>query len=343
MEKDLPPSKVKACVETCMKAKLVPFIQSSPGVGKSSIIKEIANEYGLKLIDCRLSSMEPSDLQGLPWFNQGKAEFQPFDFFPLESTPIPKGYSGFLLFLDEFNSASRATQAAAYQLVLDREVGMHKLHDRCLVVAAGNKMTDNAIVNQLSTAMLSRVIHLNMGANFEDWRDNFALKNNIDERIIAYLSMYPQRLMEFNPDIEDKIFACPRTWHFVDKLIKASNGVVNSNSISLLSGAITYGQASAFIQFCKVYKNLIRIEDIEKNPDIEPPKDTASIWAIVIHLIFNTTEQNYKSVFKFIDKVPATFKVVFFKSLVKQNKKLLLNADFATEVQKCTKHFLGDD
>ena len=106
-------SKAKEAIITCMKARLVPFLQSSPGVGKSSGVNDIGNEYGLKVIDVRLSSLEPTDLQGLPWFNNGKAQFQPFDLFPLEDTPIPQGYQGFLLFLDEFNSASRAVQAAA--------------------------------------------------------------------------------------------------------------------------------------------------------------------------------------------------------------------------------------
>lgn len=58
----LPPTKVKEYIEICMKARLVPFIQGSPGVGKSAIVKQIADEYRLKMIDCRLSSMEPTDL-----------------------------------------------------------------------------------------------------------------------------------------------------------------------------------------------------------------------------------------------------------------------------------------
>ena len=325
-----------------MKARLVPFIQSSPGMGKSSIVKEIASEYGLKLIDCRLSSMEPTDLNGLPWFNEGKAEFQPFSFFPLEHSPIPEGYSGWLLFLDEFNSASRAVQAAAYRLVLDREVGMHKLHSHCFVVAAGNKLTDNAIVSRLSTAMLSRVVHLNMEVSFEDWRDNFALSNEIDERVISYLSMYPDKLMCFDPEKEDETFPSPRTWEFVSKLIKANNGIVNNDSVGLLAGAITTEQAYAFIQFCKVYENLITVQDIEKNPDIEPPEDTATQWAVITHCILNTTKSNYKTIFKFVEKVPATLKVVYYKSLVKTKKEFLSDPEFIKNISAIASYFLGD-
>ena len=338
----LPPSKVKECVEICMKARVVPFIQSSPGLGKSSIIREIAKEYRLKLIDCRLSSMEPTDLQGLPWIQDGKARFNPYEFFPIESSQIPKGYEGWLLFLDEFNSASRATQAAAYRVVLDREVGMHKLHPNCFVVAAGNKMTDNAIVNRLSTAMISRVVHLNMEVKFEDWRDNFALPNHIDERIIAYLSMYPEKLMDFDPEREDQTFASPRTWEFASKLIKASPNGLNQDSIPLLAGAITFEHAVAFVQFCKVYEKLISIEMIEKNPDIEPPTDTETIWATLIHLINRTNKKNFKKVLKFVEKLPATFKIVYFRSLRKMQSDLLMDQDFIQSVMALGNYCFGD-
>lgn len=319
----LSPKVLKECIKTCMKARLVPFIQGSPGMGKSAIVKEIADEYGLKLIDCRLSSMEPTDLLGLPWINNGKAEFNPYNLFPLEDTPIPNGYEGWLLFLDEFNSASKATQAAAYRVVLDREIGQHKLHSHCFVVAAGNLSTDNAIVNSLSTAMLSRVIHLHIGINIEDWITDFAIPNNIDDRIIAYLAMNPEYLMQFDPEKEDETFPCPRTWQFVDKLIKANSHVVNEKIIPLLAGAVTLQQATAFVQFCKVSKDLITIEDIKKNPDINLPTDTAILWATVCHISRKVTENDLKYLEKFLNKLPATFKIVFLRSLVKTNPLLI--------------------
>lgn len=338
----LPPSKVKECVELCMKAFLVPSIFGSPGIGKSEIIKQIAEEYGLFLIDLRLSTMEPTDLTGLPYINNGRAEFNPYSFFPIEGTPIPQGYQGFLLFLDEFNSASRAVQAAAYRIILDREVGQHKLHERCFVVAAGNKMSDNAIVNRLSTAMLSRVVHFNMEVNFEDWRDNYAIPNKIDERVLAYLSMYPNKLHEFDPEREDQTYASPRTWTFVSKLIKANNGKVDNDSIPLLGGAVTVEHASAFVRFCKVYDKLVSIDKIIKNPNITPPTDVATLWANIIHLVYRTDETNFKAVCKFVEKCPATLRVVFFSSVLKIAPQLALDPDFIYASQTMGEYFCGD-
>lgn len=338
----LSPSKTKKYIELCMKAGLVAWVQSSPGIGKSSIVKQIAQDYKLKLIDCRLSTMEPCDLQGLPWLHDGKAEFQPYSFFPLENTPIPEGMNGFLLFLDEMNSASKATQSAAYRVILDREIGQHKLHEACFVVAAGNKMTDGAITTRLSTAMSSRVIHLNMEVNFEDWRDNFALPQKIDERIIAYLSMYPEKLMEFDPDKEDQTFASPRTWFFASQLIKANDGKIN-NITDLLAGAITGEQASAFVQFCKVYKNLLNIKDIVANPDADCPEDKAAQWAIVIHLSNAVDDSSMEPVLKWAEaKLDKSLALTLLRAINAANPgKYLSNSAYLTYTQKLAKYLRG--
>ena len=112
------PRQVRKHIIHCMQAGLVPFIQSSPAMGKSAIVASIAKEYGLELIDHRLSTSAPEDLTGLPHFREGAAghtvaEFVPFDTFPTEGTPIPEGKNGWLLFLDEMNSATKMVQAAA--------------------------------------------------------------------------------------------------------------------------------------------------------------------------------------------------------------------------------------
>lgn len=343
MKFSLPPSKVKDAVELCMKARLVPFIQGSPGIGKSQIVKSLADEYGLKLIDCRLSTMEPTDLVGLPWIEDGKAKFNPYSLFPLEDSPIPEGYEGFLLFLDEFNSANKAVQAAAYRVVLDREIGQHKLHPRCMVVAAGNLLEDNAITTQLSTAMMSRVVHLYIESNFEDWRDNFALPNRIDERVIAYLSMYPDKMMVFDPEREDETFPSPRTWEFVSKIIKANGGMVDDNLLPVLAGAISSEQAMGFVQFCKVSKNLITMDQIMSNPDIDPPKnDTAVLWATIIHLINRTDHENFPTLVKFIRKVPSSFQIVYLRSLRKIHRQIVNDPLFMEFVADLGDYCFGD-
>lgn len=98
-----------------IRARLVPMLWGSPGIGKSSIVHKIAEEHGLKVIDLRLSQCDPTDLMGFPSIDQARkrAGYMPMDTFPIEGEQVSEGYNGWLLFLDEANSASLAVQAAA--------------------------------------------------------------------------------------------------------------------------------------------------------------------------------------------------------------------------------------
>ena len=107
------PSQATSMIAKYIQAKIVPMLTGSPGMGKSAIVKDIAKTYNLKLIDLRLSQCDPTDLMGFPSIQGQRAGYLPMETFPLEGDPIPEGYSGWLLFLDEFNSASIAVQAAA--------------------------------------------------------------------------------------------------------------------------------------------------------------------------------------------------------------------------------------
>ena len=123
---------LQECLTEDLKAGLTPMVSSSPGMGKSDIIRTIANTFKLKVIDFRVSQCEPVDMQGYPGVTNGRMTFNIPEYFPIEGDTVPDGYDGWLLFLDEFNSGNKQTEAAAYKLILDREVYKYKLHPRCL-------------------------------------------------------------------------------------------------------------------------------------------------------------------------------------------------------------------
>ena len=95
------PAQAVEFITEALFAGLVPMMAGSPGIGKSQIGKKIAKNLNLQMIDVRLSQMDSVDLNGLPHFtSDGKAEFVPFDTFPTESTPLPEGKDGWLIFLN---------------------------------------------------------------------------------------------------------------------------------------------------------------------------------------------------------------------------------------------------
>lgn len=321
--------KVKQLVIEDIQAGLVSYLRSSPGIGKSAIVKQIAKEYNLKLIDHRLSTSMPEDMSGLPDMKGEKATFKPFDYLPIEGIDeVPPGYNGWLLFLDEFNSAGKTVMAAAYKLILDKEVGQRKLHPNVAIVCAGNLDTDRAITNVLSTAMQSRVITYLINFNFKEWMDDVVYKEGWDPRIIAFLNYKPEYAMDFRPDHNDLTFSCPRTWEFMNRHLdgKEFDTIYNEedgtyyftmmDKAPKYAGTITSGVAAEFITFCEVGAKMPKIKQILADPlGTEVPLIPEIAWCTITHCVENVTDKNLEDLTMYINRFAATFRVLFFRSM----------------------------
>lgn len=348
------PRQIRKYIIRCMMAGVVPFVQSSPAMGKSAIVASIAREFNLELIDHRLSTSAPEDLSGLPHFNNGIASFMPFDTFPTEDTPLPGSTwdaekqewvnpkkQGWLLFLDEFNSAGKAVQAAAYKLVLDKMVGLKRLHPNVVIVCAGNLTTDRAIVNPIGTAMQSRLIWLEMILNHNEFMEDVAFAQNWDSRIIAFLNYKKSALHDFRPDHNDKTFCSPRTWEFMNKLIK--DQPVNEEDAALYAGAITSGTAVEFITFTKVYESLPKIQDILKEPEFAAiPTDSATRYATITHLLEYAEDKNFDQIAAYLQRWTSEFRVLFFRGLMVQKPDLKKHPAFRKSMVEISR-YLHDD
>lgn len=298
-------SKIESEIPKLIKANIVPFLHSSPAIGKSSLAKQIANKYSLEVIDLRLTECDSSDLNGLPFFENEQAKFLPFNTFPLQGQELPKGKKGWLLLLDEFNSAMPSVQAAAYKLVLDRQVGQYKLHDKVAIIACGNLDTDNAITNTMSSALVSRFAHFFIELNHNDWQD-WAVKNGISPMITGFLAFKPDCLYTFNPNSLEP-YACPRTWEMVNKL--------DDPSMLLLASLLGDGVASEFMAFKKHYEELPNIKEILKEPNnYAVPSNLAIQWA-TLSMVISQLETNVPACVSYLKRFPKELHMVALREI----------------------------
>ena len=304
-----------------IKVKLVPMIEGSPGTGKSDIVHQIAKHYNLKVIDLRLSQCDPTDCLGFPRIKGDRAGYAPMETFPIEGDTIPEGYEGWLLFLDEFNSAKESVQAAAYKLVLDRMVGNYNLHPRLVIVCAGNKETDNAIVQPMSTALQSRLVHLELIVDHKEWV-NWAAEHGIDHRITSYINFKPGNLYSFMPDHTDKTYAAPRTWEFANRVLKVVD-LDHPDLLPMLAGTVSEGVAREFVEFCRIYKDLPKISSILASPTLVPVPDEPSIcFAIVGAIAHNINKSNIEKLMLYINRLPLEFQVTCLKESIRRNPEI---------------------
>jgi hypothetical protein len=285
------PNEAKKSLRKCVKIKRPVFLWGAPGIGKSDIVKQIGDESNREVIDVRLSLWEPTDIKGIPYYNadQGTMTWAP----PAELPTDPESTA--IIFLDELNSAAPATQAAAYQLVLNRRVGTYKLPDGVSIVAAGNRETDKGVTYRMPAPLANRFLHLELRTDFEDWL-NWATSNMVHEQVVGYLGFAKQDLYDFDPKGASRAFATPRSWSFVSDLL-TDDDLDEGTLTDLVSGAVGEGLAVKFMAHRKVAKQMPKPEDVLSGK-VEKVniKEISAMYSLTISLCYELQTADQKKV-----------------------------------------------
>ena len=175
--------------ELLLQVKLVRpvFIWGAPGIGKSAIVEQFAAELGLPCVCLTGGQLAPENLIGVPQIVNGTSVFCPPRCL-VQKEP-------FCLFLDELNACSLEVQKAFYSLILERRIGEYHLPDGSIVVGAGNRMQDNAITRQLPSALINRMVHVELRPSSRVWLE-WAAENGIHPYVYDYLCARPDHLWD---------------------------------------------------------------------------------------------------------------------------------------------------
>ena len=207
--------------------KMPVWIHGAPGVGKSEVMAQVAEEMNYMLIDFRLTRMDTTDLTGLPYLDPDTKQtiFYLPEFLPTEESIKEAGYDGALIFLDELSSAEPRLQVSAYELVLDRKVGKYHAPDNVFIVAAGNRVEDGAIAYEMTSAISDRFVHYVVEAVPQDWL-NWAKENKVNVEVLTFIETKPDfltssfdKMLDGRDDCDNKIIPSPRSWVRVSKVL----------------------------------------------------------------------------------------------------------------------------
>ncbi len=258
------------------------MLWGAPGVGKSQGVRQIANEIQKKtgkrvvVTDVRLLLFNPIDLRGIPTANEDKtlAVWLKPKIFQMDEDADTVN----ILFLDEISAAPQSVQAAAYQITLDRVVGEHRLPENCIVIAAGNRLTDKSVAYKMPRALANRLMHIEICADFDSWM-KWAVEHGISSRVTGFLS-FRRDLFLNETRADDLAYATPRSWEMVSNLLLASGGDIKS-VYHLVAGTVGVGAAIELRSYCEIYGKLPSIDDIFSGKCIDMPKSADVLYALV--------------------------------------------------------------
>jgi hypothetical protein len=232
------------------------MLHGRPGVGKTEVVSQLARTRGARLFDLRLTTIEPQDLRGLPYYDHDRGRtvwYRPED--------LPDAGPA-VLFLDELTAAAPTLQPTVYGLLQERRVGRHLLPEDVFIVAAGNTVEDGAVAYEMGTALSDRLVHLHLQADAQDWLKTYAVAAGIHPAVTAFIRARPD-LFETTEDAlrRGHAIACtPRSWERVSRLMTA----VPDRRLRAIMIAGTVGEAPAaeFMLVADEIAATVRVEDM---------------------------------------------------------------------------------
>lgn len=309
-------TQMQSAIRTAMALDKPLMLWSSPGVGKSQIMRQIAEEDDAQLVDIRLSMWDSVDIRGIPSVVNNTTVWNPPAVLPVEGNCVFDPARPIYLFLDEVMQALPAVQSVAFQLVLDRSAGEHKLMPNVRIVAASNRQADRGGASRMATPLANRFMHVELIAHLDSWC-KWAWANDLDPVAVAFLRLRPDLLNTFDPAKGDVAFATPRSWETVCRIV--ARKLPTDVRYALLAGTVGEGVAAELETFLRTWENMPNIDGIVLNPDsADVPTDPATLYAVCAALAQRAEKGNFSNILKYLARIPKEFQMMSVKDAVRR-------------------------
>lgn len=312
------PSDLIEVLPEMLQARRPIFIWGKSGIGKSSVVAQVARTMERQLNDMRLSQIDSLELRGFP---VPDLKTKRMGWLPSPDLPRQDDPPG-ILFLDECNGAMPQVASAAYQLILDHRIGEYTLPDHWSIVAAGNNVGDRGITHQMPAPLNNRFVHLDMEINADDWHKQ-AAADGISLEVRSYLRLKGESALHaYDPVVNPRSFPTPRSWYFADEVFKLKN-LKPSAKLELLKGTVGEGHAAEFTGFVRDIAAMPDIDSILMNPEkAKLPGTQPVMHAVVTTLSDKTTTANFDRVMLYVKRLPKEIQVVYVRSAIDKDERV---------------------
>jgi len=313
------PSQLSALIAVAIRNKLQLLIESSPGIGKTSLVKQACDREKADLMYLHAGTQEPTDPKGLPWayekHGERIAEFVPFS----DMSPLFDAKSLLVCLLDDFGQAKPDVQAAYMQLLHGGILNDKQVSKHVVFIACTNGIGDCSGVSGILEAIKSRFHSI---VKLEPDRDDFVLyahQQNWPIEIPSYISFAPQHLSDFKPTKKLTQSPSPRNWEHIAKWIEA--GVTD---VEVFEGAVGAAAAAGFDTFRQCINSLPDINGILMDPTGSVvPESPAARWMVCQSLARRMSHDNFEAVEVYTNRMDKLMQVFTVKDAHRLSPKIL--------------------
>jgi MoxR-like ATPase len=242
-----------------MEAGEVPMMVGNQGVGKTQMIRDIGKDTGREVITLITSQMEPGDLIGLPWAQDGKTVW-------LQPNWWPEG-EDYIIFLDEIARARASTRNAIMQLLIDKKLHEHVLPEGVWLVAAMNPNDERFEQEEIfDDAFIDRFVWFSVRNDVDEWKK--WARNRVDNNILGFLDNEAQYFGD-SEDVElPEIKPSPRSWEKLSNILSTLSDEEKIQIGTKIARGLVGNEAALSLQAYLVELNKrIKPEEIWKNTE----------------------------------------------------------------------------
>ena len=291
----------------CRDSEVPLMIWGHHGMGKSSIVRQFADNRGVQFVDFRCAQIESSDLRGFPTKRKTADGTEVTSYCIPED--LPRSGEG-VLFLDEINRADDPVIQAAFQLIVERKIGTYSLPDGWQVVCACN-YTEGYHVNDLGAAFIGRFCHVELSMSNDylvEWAEYVTRLGNPgteegDEdvpesakrlhesalNVVAFLGQETRNICsKRTAKLDFNIEPSPRLWTAVARVLSHKHQYEKSTVDSVIGGligheiAIEFNRASFLVKPKDVVEKGLKdvLEDLKK---CEKTEQQGLVWSVATY------------------------------------------------------------
>jgi len=263
----------------CLAHKESLLLLSSPGVGKSDIVRQAAAEAGLECRSLLGTQIAPEDVSGVPKLLRERTVFCP------PRVVLPEDNRPYCLFLDELPASPPDVQKAFYSLLLERRLGEYELPRNSWVIAAGNRVEDQALTRSLSSALINRIFLIPIRVDVAGWLA-WAEQAGVRADVRAFIHYVPQALCR--PAPRDPVpFSTPRAWALLGRdldLAEHAGDLKEAERRAIAFGRLSPEDAGLFCALAEDgISDLRPLAEYLRDPELLPKQPTA-MWFVVSRL-----------------------------------------------------------
>lgn len=263
------------------------FLLGAPGIGKTAIMEQIAQELGIALVSYSMTHHTRQSALGLPFIVHKEYEGKAYDVSEYTMSEIiasvydvmaQSGIREGILFLDEINCVSETLAPSMLQFLQYKIFGRHQVPEGWVIVTAGNPPEYNKSVREFDVVTMDRLKILEVEADYAAWRE-YARERSVHTAILNYLDMKKEDFYQVETTVKGKSYITARGWEDLSEMLKLyeEEQITAEESFvgQYLRNDRVVKEFTAYYDLYRKYQNDYKAEEILTGAVSEQAKDKA--------------------------------------------------------------------